>query len=204
MTVPRQEAGHSHCKMVRLPQPVLTNTELDTLCNIRYKGFNTEVLPILFEKSKGVKGMSDAIENLCKEAEKSVDAGINYIILSDRGIDDTHAAIPSLLAVSAIHHYLVSIRKRVQTALIVESGEIREVMHVALLMGYGASAVNPYMAFAVIDDLVKKGEIQLDYETAQHKVPVSTTTGHLVPIPVHCCLLPVRMLWATCSSLHSL
>jgi len=157
-----------HCKMVRLPQPVLTNTELDTLCNIRYKGFNTEVLPILFEKSKGAKGMADAIENLCKEAEKSVDAGINYIILSDRGIDDTHAAIPSLLAVSAIHHYLVSIQKRVQTALIVESGEIREVMHVALLMGYGASAVNPYMAFAVIDDLVKKGEIQLDYETAQH------------------------------------
>ena len=157
-----------HCKMVRLPQPVLTNTELDTLCNIRYKGFNTEVLPILFEKSKGANGMAEAIQNLCKEAEKSVDAGINYIILSDRGIDDTHAAIPSLLAVSAIHHYLVSIQKRVQTALIVESGEIREVMHVALLMGYGASAVNPYMAFAVIDDLVKKGEIQLDYETAQH------------------------------------
>ncbi len=160
--------SEGHCKMVRLPQPVLTNTELDTLCNIRYKGFNTEKLPILFEKSKGAKGMADAIQELCKKAEQSVDAGINYIILSDRGIDDTHAAIPSLLAVSAIHHYLVSIQKRVQTALIVESGEIREVMHVALLMGYGASAVNPYMAFAVIDDLVKKGEIQLDYETAQH------------------------------------
>jgi glutamate synthase (NADPH/NADH) large chain len=160
--------SEGHCKMVRLPQPVLTNTELDTLCNIRYKGFNTEKLPILFEKSKGAKGMADAIQDLCKKAEQSVDAGINYIILSDRGIDDTHAAIPSLLAVSAIHHYLVSIQKRVQTALIVESGEIREVMHVALLMGYGASAVNPYMAFAVIDDLVKKGEIQLDYETAQH------------------------------------
>ena len=160
--------SEGHCKMVRLPQPVLTNTELDTLRNIRYKGFNTEVLPILFEKSKGAKGMADAIEDLCHQAEKSVEAGINYIILSDRGIDDTHAAIPSLLAVSAIHHYLVSVQKRVQTALIVESGEIREVMHVALLMGYGASAVNPYMAFAVIDDLVKKGEIQLDLETARH------------------------------------
>ncbi|MBO6079230.1 MAG: glutamate synthase large subunit [Bacteroidaceae bacterium] len=160
--------SEGHCKMVRLPQPVLTNTELDTLRNIRYKGFNTEVLPILFEKSKGAKGMADAIEDLCHQAEKSVEAGINYIILSDRGIDDTHAAIPSLLAVSAIHHYLVSIQKRVQTALIVESGEIREVMHVALLMGYGASAVNPYMAFAVIDDLVKKGELQLDVETARH------------------------------------
>ena len=159
--------SEGHCKMVRLPQPVLTNTELDTLRNIRYKGFNTEVLPILYEKAKGAQGMADAIDDLCRQAEKSVEAGINYIILSDRGIDDTHAAIPSLLAVSAIHHYLVSVQKRVQTALIVESGEIREVMHVALLMGYGASAVNPYMAFAVIDDLVKRGEIQLDVETAR-------------------------------------
>lgn len=159
--------SEGHCKMVRLPQPVLTNTELDTLRNIRYKGFNTEVLPILFEKAKGAQGMADAIKELCKEAEKSVDAGINYIILSDRDIDDTHAAIPSLLAVSAIHHYLVSVQKRVQTALIVESGEIREVMHAALLLGYGASAVNPYMAFAVIDELVKKGEVQLDIDTAR-------------------------------------
>ena len=157
-----------HCKMVRLPQPVLTNDELDILCHIRYKGFNTEVLPILFEKSKGEVGMKEAIDDLCREAEASVDRGINYIILSDRGIDETHAAIPSLLAVSAIHHYLVKVQKRVRTALIVESGEIRETMHSALLLGYGASAVNPYMAFAIIDDLVKKGELQLDFETARN------------------------------------
>ena len=160
--------NESHCKMVRLPQPVLTNTELDTLCNIRYKGFNTEKLDILFDKSKGVEGMKAALAALCREAEQSVDKGVNYIILTDRNIDEQHAAIPSLLAVSAIHHYLVSIKKRVQTALIVESGEIREVMHAALLLGYGASAINPYMAFAVIDDLVRRDEIQLDYETAQH------------------------------------
>ena len=158
----------SHCKMVRLPQPVLTNDELDILCHIRYKGFNTEVLPILFEKSKGEAGMKEALDGLCREAEASVDRGINYIILSDRGIDETHAAIPSLLAVSAIHHYLVKVQKRVQTALIVESGEIRETMHSALLLGYGASAVNPYMAFAIIDDLVKKGDLQLDFETARN------------------------------------
>ena len=156
-----------HCKMVRLPQPVLTNDELDILCHIRYKGFNTEVLPILFEKSKGETGMKEALDSLCREAEASVDKGINYIILSDRGLDETHAAIPSLLAVSAIHHYLVKAQKRVRTALIVESGEIRETMHSALLLGYGASAVNPYMAFAIIDDLVKKGELQLDFETAR-------------------------------------
>ena len=160
--------NESHCKMVRLPQPVLTNTELDILCNIRYKGFNTEKLSILFEKDKGEAGMRQRLDELCREAEESVDSGINYIILTDRGIDDTHAAIPSLLAVSTIHHYLISVQKRVQTALIVESGEIREVMHAALLLGYGASAINPYMAFAVIDGLVKHGEVQLDYATAEH------------------------------------
>ena len=130
----------SNCKMVRLPQPVLTNTQLDILCNIRYKGFKTKKLAILFEIQKGASGLRAAIEDLCKEAEQSVDEGVNYIILSDRDIDETHAAIPSLLAVSAVHHYLISVGKRVQTALIVESGEIREVMHAALLLGYGASA----------------------------------------------------------------
>ena len=149
----------SNCKMVRLPQPVLTNTQLDILCNIRYKGFNTKKLPILFEMAKGEEGLRQALEDLCKKAEESVDEGVNYIILSDRDLDETHAAIPSLLAVSAVHHYLISVGKRVQTALIVESGEIREVMHAALLLGYGASALCPYMTFAVLDDLVKKGKI---------------------------------------------
>ena len=156
----------SHCKMVRLPHPVLTNTQLDILCNIRYKGFNTVKLPIVFEASRGKAALHAALNDLCKQAEASVDEGVNYIILSDRDVDDTHAAIPSLLAVSAVHHHLISVQKRVQTALIVESGEIREVMHAALLLGYGASAINPYMAFAVIDDLVKRNEIQLNYETA--------------------------------------
>ena len=157
----------SHCKMVRLPYPVLTNTQLDILCNIRYKGFNTVKLPMIFEAAHGKPAMHAALTELCKRAEASVDEGVNYIILSDRGVDETHAAIPSLLAVSAVHHHLISVQKRVQTALIVESGEIREVMHAALLLGYGASAINPYMAFAVIDDLVKRNEIQLNYETAE-------------------------------------
>ena len=157
----------SNCKMVRLPQPVLTNTQLDILCNIRYKGFNTKKLPILFEMNKGEEGLRQALDNLCHQAETSVDEGVNYIILSDRDIDKTHAAIPSLLAVSAVHHYLISVGKRVQTALIVESGEIREVMHAALLLGYGASALCPYITFAILDDLVKKGKIQEEYATAE-------------------------------------
>ena len=156
-----------HCKMVRLPHPVLTNTQLDILCNIRYKGFKTVKLPMTFNVSGGRSGLQEALGNLCRQAEQSVDDGVNYIILSDRGTDAEHAAIPSLLAVSAVHHYLISVQKRVQTALIVESGEIREVMHAALLMGYGASAINPYMAFAVLDSLVKTERIQMNYETAE-------------------------------------
>ena len=157
----------SNCKMVRLPQPVLTNTQLDILCNIRYKGFKTQKLAMLFEMSQGEEGLRKALDKLCHDAETSVDEGVNYIILSDRDIDDKHAAIPSLLAVSAVHHYLINVGKRVQTALIVESGEIREVMHAALLLGYGASAICPYMTFAVLDDLVKRGKIQEDYATAE-------------------------------------
>ncbi|MCR5534817.1 MAG: glutamate synthase large subunit [Bacteroidaceae bacterium] len=157
----------SNCKMVRLPQPVLTNTQLDILCNIRYKGFNTKKLPILFDIEKGEEGLRQALDKLCQDAEASVDEGVNYIILSDRDIDDKHAAIPSLLAVSAVHHYLISVGKRVQTALIVESGEIRETMHAALLLGYGASALCPYMTFAILDDLVKHHKIQEEYATAE-------------------------------------
>ena len=159
--------NESHCKMVRLPQPILTNNQLDILCNIRYKGFNTIKLPMLFETAKGADGLKEALDKLCHMAEQSVNDGINYIILSDRGVDAEHAAIPSLLAVSAVHQYLISVQKRMETALVVESGETREVMHAALLIGYGASAINPYMAFAVLDELVKRGEVQMNYETAE-------------------------------------
>ena len=157
----------TNCKMVRLPHPILTNTQLDILCNIRYKGFNTIKLPMLFLRDKGEEGLRTALDNLCQQASKSVDEGYNYIILSDRDVDSQHVAIPSLLAVSAVHHYLISIGKRVQTALIVESGEICEVMHAALLLGYGASALCPYLTYAILDDLVKKGKIQENYETAE-------------------------------------
>ena len=159
-----------NCKMIRLPHPILTNTQLDMLCNIRYKGFNTIKLPMLFDIAEGKAAASNlrrALDELCRKAEQCVDDGFNYIILSDRDVDATHAAIPSLLAVSAVHHYLISVGKRVQTALIVESGEILQTMHVALLLGYGASAINPYLSFSVISELVKKGRIQLNYATAR-------------------------------------
>ena len=170
----------SNCKMVRLPQPVLTNTQLDILCNIRYKGFNTKKLAIAFtstDPSQGGEQLRNALDKLCKDAEQAVDDGYNYIILTDREEEVCKelpslgevggGCIPSLLAVSAVHHYLISVGKRVQTALIVESGEIRETMHAALLLGYGASALCPYMTFAILDDLVKRGKIQEEYATAE-------------------------------------
>ena len=169
--------SENHCKMVRLNHPILNNAQLDILCNIRYKGFKTVKLPLLFEVAKGRQGLQEALATLCKQAEESVNEGVNYIVLSDRDVDADHAAIPSLLAVSAVHHHLISVGKRVQTALIVESGEIREVMHAALLLGFGASALNPYMAFAVIDKLVNEKEIQLDYATAEKKYIKSVCKG---------------------------
>ncbi len=159
--------NESNCKMVRLPHPILTNSQLDILCNIRYKGFNTIKVPIVFDTSKGEDGLHAALDEICRKAEESVDEGYNYIILSDRMVDEHHAAIPSLLAVSAVHHYLIDAGKRVQTALIVESGEIREVMHAALLLGYGASALCPYMTYAILDQLVKEKRVQENYETAE-------------------------------------
>jgi len=160
-----------NCKMVRLPHPILTNTQLDLLCNIRYKGFHTVKLPMLFEcaadRASAASNLRRALSDLCQKAEKCVDDGVNYIILSDRDEDETHAPIPSLLAVSAVHHHLIATGKRVQTALIVESGEIRETMHAALLLGYGASAINPYLSFAIISSLAHGGKIQLNYATAR-------------------------------------
>lgn len=156
------------CKMVLLKRPIITNRELDLLCNLRYKGFNTRRLDITFPAKEGAEGLEKAIERVCLEAEKAVRKGENYVILSDRGVDAEHAPIPSLLATAAVHHHLIKNKMRTQTALVVETADAREIMHFALLVGYGASAVNPYLAFAVINDLVNKGAVQLDFNTASH------------------------------------
>ncbi len=169
--------NESHCKMVRLNHPILTNTQLDLLCNIRYKGFKAVKLPMLFDLEKGREGLKTALDELCRQAEQSVTDGVNYIILSDKSVDEKRVPIPSLLAVSAVHHHLISVQKRVQTALVVETGEMREVMHAALLLGYGASAINPYMVFAILKELEGKHEIQLNYETARKNYVKSICKG---------------------------
>lgn len=168
-----------HVKMVRFRNPVISNTYFQVVKNLRYKGFSAANLMMHFEAQKGAEGLKKAIDQLCADAEKAVDEGKNYIILSDRGIDENKAPIPSLLAVSAVHHYLIDKRKRMQIDIVVESGEPREVMHFALLFGYGASIINPYVSFSVIDKLVKEKAIQLDYQKAEENYVNSINKGIL-------------------------
>lgn len=155
------------CKVVMMPSPIVSDSELDNLRHIQYKGFRTLTLSMTFEANGGVAAMECALDKLCSAAEDAVDSGYNYIVLSDKDISSRLAPIPSLLAMAAVHHHLVNRRKRSQIAIIVESGEVCEVMHVALLMGYGASAVNPYMAFAILKDLVDRHQLQLDFDAAE-------------------------------------
>jgi len=161
------ETSPDHVKMVRFRNPVITNTYFKVVKSLRYKGFSSATLLLHFDADKGARGLQSAVDQLCVDAEKAVDEGKNYIILSDRDINENTAPIPSLLAVSAVHHHLIKKRKRMQIDIVVESAEPREVMHFALLFGYGASIINPYMSFAVIDKLVKDKAIQLDYQKAE-------------------------------------
>jgi glutamate synthase (NADPH/NADH) large chain len=168
-----------HVKMVRFRNPVISNTYFQIVKNLRYKGFSATTISILFDARQGAEGMQQAIDKICNDAEKAVDEGKNYIIISDRGINENLAPVPSLLAVSAIHHHLIEKRKRMQIDIVVESGEPREVMHFALLFGFGASIINPYMSFAVIDTLVKEKTIQLDYQKAEANYINSINKGIL-------------------------
>jgi glutamate synthase (NADPH) large chain len=173
------EPHPDQCKVVKLKSPVITNREFDLLKNIRYKRFSAVELPMLFSVAGGAKALEKAVNSLCIKAEEAVENGHNYLILTDRGVTADLAPIPSLLAVSAVHHHLIGCRKRMQIDIVVESAEPREVMHFALLFGYGASVINPYMAFAVLDDLVTKGSIQSDYETAEKHYIKSINKGLL-------------------------
>jgi glutamate synthase (NADPH) large chain len=173
------ETSPDHVKMVRFRNPVISNTYFQVVKNLRYKGFSAANLLLHFDVAKGAEGLQNAVEKLCFDAERAVDEGKNYIILSDRGIDENTAPVPSLLAVSAVHHHLIRKRKRMQIDIVVESAEPREVMHFALLFGYGASIINPYMSFAVIDKLVKEKAIQLDYQKAEENYVHAINKGIL-------------------------
>ena len=168
-----------HVKMVRFRNPVISNTYFQVVKNLRYKGFSATNLQMHFDARKGAEGLKKAVDQLCADAERAVDEGKNYIILSDRGINENKAPVPSLLAVSAVHHHLIARRKRMQIDIVVESAEPREVMHFALLFGYGASIINPYLSFAVIEKLVREKAIQLDYQKAEENYVNSINKGLL-------------------------
>ncbi|HEX3007292.1 MAG TPA: glutamate synthase central domain-containing protein, partial [Bacteroidales bacterium] len=173
------DASPDHCKTIKLKTPVITNTQFDIIKNLKYKGFSSVVIPILFPVADKSEGLRKAIEEICIKAEEAVDNGRNFIILSDRGVSEAMAPIPSLLAISAVHHHLIDKRKRMQIDLVMETAEPREVMHFALLFGYGASAINPYLALGVLDDLVKQRAIQIDYQKAQDNYIKSVNKGIL-------------------------
>lgn len=156
-----------HCKLIKFAGPILINTDLGKIKDMKDEMFSHKTIPMMFPVKEGVKGFEAAMDQLLRDAEKAVDDKKNYIILTDRKISEEHAPIPSLLAVSAVHHHLIKAKKRMQVGIIVETGEAREVTHFALLLGYGASVINPYMAFAAIDHMVKAGKIDLEYKEAR-------------------------------------
>ena len=134
---------------------------------------------MIFPVKEGAEGFKKAFEGLLQKAEQAVDDHKNFIILSDRQVSEEFAPIPSLLAVAAVHHHLIQTQKRMQIGIIVETGEAREISHFAMLFGYGASSVNPYLAFAAIDNMVKSGEINMDYAKARYNYIKSINKGLL-------------------------
>jgi glutamate synthase (NADPH/NADH) large chain len=154
-----------HTKLIKFYSPIVSSTDLNKLRNLKEENFSHVEIPMLFPaKGKGSgKELEFALEEICKNAEAAVDSGKNFIILSDRGISEDWAPIPSLLVTSAVHHHLIRAKKRMQVGLVIETAEAREINHFALLIGHGASVVNPYAAFAILEDLCLKDCIQMDY-----------------------------------------
>jgi glutamate synthase domain-containing protein 2/glutamate synthase domain-containing protein 1/glutamate synthase domain-containing protein 3 len=156
-----------NCHTLRLPHPILTNRDLEKLRRVSSGDLLATTLPALFRAEDGETGLKHALDDLSNRAAHAVNSGYTLLILSDRGVDPTFAPIPSLLAMAAVHNRLVREKTRTQVALIIESGEPREVMHFALLIGYGASAINPYLAFETLHGLKSRGMLPDDVSGAQ-------------------------------------
>ena len=149
--------GPLHCNQLKLSHPVLSNDDLQMFKKANAKGQTTGVIPILYNPYEDEHSLERSIERICLKADDLIDEGNTFLILSDRGIDSSLVPIPALLAVSAVNQHLVASKKRQLAGLIVETGEVRDVMQLATLIGFGASAVNPYLAFELIKNLVDKG-----------------------------------------------
>jgi glutamate synthase domain-containing protein 2/glutamate synthase domain-containing protein 1/glutamate synthase domain-containing protein 3 len=158
-----------HAHQLRLKEAFLTNAELAKIRVLNQGSLRSETLSTLFDASADEGAMRDAVQRLCEEASRAIEAGATILILSDRGVDREHVAVPSLLATAAVHHHLIREGSRIKVGLVVESAEPREVHHMAVLIGYGAGAVNPYLAFETLEDLCERNAMlrPVDYHTAE-------------------------------------
>ncbi len=147
------EETKEDCRVIELPHPVLTNHQVERLKKVNIPNFKTATIPIVFKAVPGDNNMHCSLNEICKKTEKAVDEGHSIIVLSDRDVSKTHAPIPSVLAVAAVHHHLIREGKRTLCGIIIETGEALEVHDFALLLGYGASAINPYLAFETVEDM---------------------------------------------------
>ncbi len=151
----------SHAHMVKVPLPIIDNAKLEQLRNLGPSvRFGSQTLPTTFAGGDGPGGLRTALDRLCEQAEAAADCGAGVLILSDRGVNEDHAPIPSLLACAAVHHHLIRRAKRSKVGIVVESGEPREVMHFCLLIGYGANAINPYLAYATLAEMHSRGALE--------------------------------------------
>ncbi len=153
-----------HCRQLRLDQPILTNEELEKIKRLAMSGLRSTTLKMLYRVKEGAEGMRKALDELCEHASLAIAEGYTIIVLTDRGVDSEHAPIPSLLATAAVHHHLIREGTRTRAGLVVESGEPREVMHFCLLVGYGAGAINPYLAFATLAGMIRDDGLRCDSE----------------------------------------
>ncbi|MBE9181535.1 glutamate synthase large subunit [Oculatella sp. LEGE 06141] len=166
------------CHLIKLKTPILTNEELAKLKSVSEGNFKSITLPILFHPKEGVKGLETVMEQIFTQADRAIADGVSILILSDRNVDQENAPIPALLAVSGLHHHLIREGTRTRVGIVLESGEPREVHHYALLMGYGCGAINPYLAFETIDDMIQDGLlVNVDTKTACKNYIKAATKG---------------------------
>jgi glutamate synthase (ferredoxin) len=170
--------GPENARLIELKSPILTNEEFNKLKHLDLPGFKSITLPILFPVSDGANGLERAMDDLCRKVSQAIKDGYNVVVLSDRGVGPALAPIPSLLAVSGVHHHLIREGTRTQVGLVLESGEPREVHHYSLLIGYGCGAINPYLAFETLDDLIRQGLlVGVDLKTAHKNYLKSAVKG---------------------------
>ena len=161
------KASASSARVIRLEHPILTNEEFEKLKHLDQPGFKPTTLSLLFKAADGAEGMELALESMCRAAVRFIEAGTTVLLLSDRGVNEEYAALPALLAVAGLHHHLIRTATRTHVSLVLESGEPREVHHFTALLGYGCTAINPYLAFESIEDLIQQGMLpDVEYHQA--------------------------------------